>query len=143
MPALLAGPGECSAGTFSLPQLHTLDLSDNRFQELPADLPQSVIVLDVSQNNVCSTPTWLSSRCMRLAALFLHANGINILDSALLQLPDLQLLSLHDNPLCDGTSQLALALSTSDSAATIKQALGRSSNRADNSRGGSSPAPDV
>lgn len=124
---------------FTVPQLHILDLSDNRFQELPAHLPQSVIVFDVSQNNVCSTPTWLSSRCMRLVTLFLHANGISSLDSALLQLPNLQLLSLHDNPLCDGASQLALALSTSDSVATIKQALGRSINRADNARGGASP----
>lgn len=135
-----AGP-DSTASIEVLPELHTLDLSDNRFCEFPAQLPQGIAILDLSANCIAAAPSWLASRCMKLEALFLHSNGVHGLDDSVLQLPHLQQLSLHDNPICDGLSQPSLPVSYS--ARAIKQVLARSINRPANTGHCSSPGPEV
>lgn len=77
---------------------------------------------------------------MRLEALFLHSNGLHDVDDSVLQLPRLQLLSLHDNPIYDRVSQPGLPVS--NCAQAIKQALARDIHRPAIIPS-SAPAPDL
>eukprot|EP00892_Ulva_mutabilis_P010620 jgi/Ulvmu1/7930/UM004_0162.1 len=119
---------EAAAGGTVPAKLRTLCLSDNKFCEFPEGIPTTMVKLDVSHNRLVSLPAWLGRRCVALSELMLHHNGIQSLDHTILRLPNLQLLSLHHNPVCDESSPLSAALAQNASVAAMKQALTTNSN---------------
>ena len=82
--------------------LESLDLSMNILTKAPSNLArcERLVELDLSHNRLTRLPPALA-RCKRLHSLAVNGNQIKKLGTWIVDLPDLRVVRLHDNPMID------------------------------------------
>lgn len=83
----------------TLPSLHALNLSHNRFWTVPTNMPHNLEITDLSHNYLVQILPGSLDRLPRLAQFYLHANRFTWLPEGIFdKLTGLELMSLGDNP---------------------------------------------
>ncbi|KAM6970517.1 oligodendrocyte-myelin glycoprotein-like [Aplochiton taeniatus] len=83
----------------TLPSLHTLNLSHNRFWTVPTNMPHNVEIVDVSHNYLVQILSGSLDRLHRLARFYLHANRFSWVPEGVFDLlTGLEVMTLGDNP---------------------------------------------
>ncbi|XP_033953996.1 oligodendrocyte-myelin glycoprotein [Pseudochaenichthys georgianus] len=83
----------------TLPSLHSLNLSHNRFWTVPTNMPHNLQIVDLSHNYLVQILPGSLDRLPRLAKFYLHANGFSSLSEGIFEkLTGLQSMTLGDNP---------------------------------------------
>ena len=96
-------PALFSADVGAVGRLTKIDLSRNRLTSVPsalARLADTLVALDVSHNQIERIPPALG-RCKKLRALAVNGNWLRRLGSWLCELPALETLRAHENPMVD------------------------------------------
>ncbi|KAJ7990661.1 hypothetical protein DPEC_G00302710 [Dallia pectoralis] len=83
----------------TLPSLHALNLSHNRFWTIPTNMPHNMEVADLSHNYLVQILPGSLDRLPRLRRFYLHANRFSWVPWGVFdQLKALEMLTLGDNP---------------------------------------------
>ncbi|XP_019902035.1 oligodendrocyte-myelin glycoprotein [Esox lucius] len=83
----------------TLPSLHALNLSHNRFWTVPTNMPYNLEVADLSHNYLVQILPGSLDRLPRLRRFYLHANRFSWVPEGVFdRLEGLELLTLGDNP---------------------------------------------
>ncbi|XP_067102688.1 oligodendrocyte-myelin glycoprotein [Osmerus mordax] len=83
----------------TLPSLHALNLSHNRFWTVPTNMPHNLESVDLSHNYLVQILPGSLDRLPRLSRFYLHANRFSwVAEGVLDRLIGLELLTLGDNP---------------------------------------------
>lgn len=83
----------------TLPSLHALNLSHNRFWTVPTNMPHNLETVDLSHNYLVQVLPGSLDRLPRLARFYLHANRFSwVAEGVFDRLSGLELLTLGDNP---------------------------------------------
>ena len=96
-------PALFSADVGAVGRLTKIDLSRNRLTSVPSALVRladTLVALDVSHNQIERIPPALG-RCKKLRALAVNGNWLRRLGSWLCELPALETLRAHENPMVD------------------------------------------
>ncbi|KAF5830706.1 hypothetical protein DUNSADRAFT_14137 [Dunaliella salina] len=84
-----------------LPNLHWLNLANNRLGLPPLWLPSNLKGLDLSWNRLSNVPAWLVDSLPQLQMLALHGNCITEVCRDIKRLSSLKMVSLNENPVTD------------------------------------------
>ena len=89
-------------------RLESLDLSRNILAKVPSNLArcERLVELDLSHNRLTKLPPALA-RCKRLHSLAVNGNEIKKLGTWIVDLPDLRVVRLHDNPMSDPPAEVS------------------------------------
>lgn len=83
----------------TLPSLHVLNISQNRFWTVPTNMPHNLEIIDLSHNFLVQILPGSLDRLPRLAKFYLHANRFTWLPEGIFdKLTGLEMMSLGDNP---------------------------------------------
>ncbi|XP_014070471.1 oligodendrocyte-myelin glycoprotein isoform X2 [Salmo salar] len=83
----------------TLPSLHALNLSHNRFWTVPTNMPHNLEMVDLSHNYLVQILLGSLDRLPRLKRFYLHANRFSWVPEGVFdRLEGLELLTLGDNP---------------------------------------------
>ncbi|XP_006640986.3 oligodendrocyte-myelin glycoprotein [Lepisosteus oculatus] len=83
----------------TLPNLHSLNLSHNKFWTVPTNMPSNLETVDLSHNFLVQILPGSLDRLSRLARFYLHDNRFSsVSERAFSQLGGLRLITLYDNP---------------------------------------------
>lgn len=83
----------------TLPSLHALNLSHNRFWTVPTNMPHKLETIDLSHNYLVQILQGSLDRLPRLARFYLHANRFSWLSEGIFdRLTGLEVMTLGDNP---------------------------------------------
>ncbi|XP_056139622.1 uncharacterized protein LOC130115804 [Lampris incognitus] len=83
----------------TLPSLHALNLSHNRFWTVPTNMPHNLEIIDLSHNYLVQILPGSLDRMSRLARFYLHANRFFWLPEGIFdRLSGLEVMTLGDNP---------------------------------------------
>ncbi|XP_071378315.1 oligodendrocyte-myelin glycoprotein-like [Centroberyx affinis] len=83
----------------TLPSLHALNLSHNRFWTVPTNMPHNLETIDLSHNYLVQILPGSLDRLPRLAQLYLHANRFSWVSEGIFEkLTGLEVMTLGDNP---------------------------------------------
>ncbi|KAM4627879.1 oligodendrocyte-myelin glycoprotein-like [Polymixia lowei] len=83
----------------TLPLLHALNLSHNRFWTVPTNMPSNLETIDLSHNYLMQILPGSLDRLTRLARFYLHANRFSWLSEGIFdKLTGLEVMTLGDNP---------------------------------------------